>query len=402
MSGPFTALRIGQELDRFASFLDEREYSERTIDSYRAYVTRFLGSGYHTEGSDLRGQIEEFLIHEDLSGQCDFKGRRASLRAYFRFVMQAPYPKTRTEESFGEVEELLEGFRRFQRTVKFMAEANVASEANRVRPFLVWVYKKLPKGLPNIRAKDIRDYLISETAHLRPSTKARLATLIRNFFRYLEFTEASVDPSIVKLQLSPTTYSDSVVPTVLEDEALESLENCFDRDQPAGIRDYAIAQCFLQTGIRCSEVADLSLDDFEWSNGLVHIRNTKTRVDRVLPVSSTLGEAIVAYVRDSRPESASRTLFLRFRHNRGEPMGTEQIRGAMRRAYKKAGIPESITGTHILRRTVATKIYRNGSSLKAVADVLGHESLESTTRYTKVDTGMLAHAAGAWPGGGDS
>ena len=119
-------------------------------------------------------------------------------------------------------------------------------------------------------------------------------------------------------------------------------------------------------------------------------------------MSSALGEAIVAYVRNSRPESTGRTLFVRFKHTRGEPMGTEQTRGVMRRAYKKAGICESITGTHILRRTVATKMYRNGSSLKAVADVLGHESLESTTRYTRVDTEMLIHAAGAWPGGGDS
>ncbi len=285
-----------------------------------------------------------------------------------------------------------------------MTEGNAASEANQVRPFVIWIYKRLPRGFgaSDAKARDVRDYLTSETTHLRSSTKARLATSIRNFFRYLQFTQASVDPSIFRLQLSPTTYSDSVVPTVLEDEALESLQNCFDRSHPAGIRDYAIAQCFLQTGIRCSEVADLSLDDFEWPNGIVHIRNTKTRVDRALPISSALGEAIVAYVRDSRPESASRTLFLRFKHSRGEPMGTEQIRGAMRRAYKRAGIPESTTGTHILRRTVATKIYMNGSSLKAVADVLGHESLESTTRYTKVDTGMLSHVAGAWPGGGDS
>lgn len=116
-------------------------------------------------------------------------------------------------------------------------------------------------------------------------------------------------------------------------------------------------------------------------------------------MSSTFGEAIVNYLRNSRPISESRVLFVRFSHAQGAPMGRSQVRSVMRRAYKRAGISESVTGTHILRRTIASKIYKNGASLKMVADILGHQSLESTAVYTKIDTEGLLQAAGVWPGG---
>ena len=152
-------------------------------------------------------------------------------------------------------------------------------------------------------------------------------------------------------------------------------------------------------GLRCSEVAGLTLDDFDWVNGIINIKNTKTYTDRALPMSPAFGKAITEYLLNSRPSSKSRVLFVRFSHIQGEPMGREQIRSAARRAYKRAGICKSITGTHILRRTVASKIYKKGCTLKMVADILGHESLDSTAIYTKIDTQMLLEAAGIWPGG---
>jgi site-specific recombinase XerD len=78
-------------------------------------------------------------------------------------------------------------------------------------------------------------------------------------------------------------------------------------------------------------------------------------------------------------------------------MGCEQIRGVVRRVYAKTGADIQSTGTHILRRTAATKLYNAGNSLKMTADILGHESLDSTTRYTKADIVRLAQVAAPWP-----
>ena len=79
-------------------------------------------------------------------------------------------------------------------------------------------------------------------------------------------------------------------------------------------------------------------------------------------------------------------------------MGASQIRGAVRRVYEKSGAEIASTGTHILRRTAGTLLYNAGNSLKLTADILGHESLDSTVRYTKADIAGLRQAAGLWPG----
>lgn len=164
-----------------------------------------------------------------------------------------------------------------------------------------------------------------------------------------------------------------------------------------GIRDYAIALCFTELGLRASEVASLSLDDINWRECKIIIKKTKTHTERELPLSLKLGQAVVRYLKDSRPKTLERLVFVRFAHHCGEAMGREQIRGTIRRAYARAGISPTITGTHILRHSKAKNMYENGSSLKMIADVLGHESIDSTVIYTKVSRSALYCVVCPWP-----
>jgi site-specific recombinase XerD len=114
-----------------------------------------------------------------------------------------------------------------------------------------------------------------------------------------------------------------------------------------------------------------------------------------------LGNAITGYLKNDRPKTVSRTLFIRFKHIRGEPMGVSQIRGVVRRVYAKSGADIHSTGTHILRRTAATKIYNAGNPLKMIADILGHGSLDSTVCYVKADMAGLRQVAAPWPQAAD-
>jgi len=149
-------------------------------------------------------------------------------------------------------------------------------------------------------------------------------------------------------------------------------------------------------GLRCSEVANLTLDDFDWSQGIIIIRKTKTHSERSLPLHKTTGEAIQAYLMHSRPITMERILFVRFKNVKGFSMGTSQIRGTVRIAAVKAGL-ENFTGTHMLRYSAAKEMICNGVDLKTIADVLGHESIETTSIYTKLDFTQLKDVAGVWP-----
>ena len=119
----------------------------------------------------------------------------------------------------------------------------------------------------------------------------------------------------------------------------------------------------------------------------------------MLPLSAKLWSALIEYLTQARPQTSCRTLFVRFSHPYGEPMRCSHIRGVVRRNGAKAGLEDSASGTHILRRTAATKLYNSGNSLKRTADILGHESLDSTTHYAKADVAGLLTVAAPWPGG---
>ena len=114
--------------------------------------------------------------------------------------------------------------------------------------------------------------------------------------------------------------------------------------------------------------------------------------------SYSCGQAIYEYIKKARPDSTNRSIFLRFAHQRGQAMGREQIRGTVRRAYARAGITTTITGTHILRHSKAKDMYESGSSLKVIADVLGHESIDTTVIYTKVASSQLQCVTCPWIG----
>lgn len=172
-----------------------------------------------------------------------------------------------------------------------------------------------------------------------------------------------------------------------------------DGNTATGKRNRCIILCFTELALRCSEVAALTLDDLNWHCGYVTVRNTKNGSERILPLPAMMGNALVGYLAQARPQTSCRTLFVRFSHMRGEPMGCSQVRGVICRNSMKAGLEDNACGTHILRRTAATKLYNSGNSLKLVADILGHESLDSTTYYAKTDVARLLLVSSPWPGG---
>ena len=112
---------------------------------------------------------------------------------------------------------------------------------------------------------------------------------------------------------------------------------------------------------------------------------------------ATLPLVLSSYLRKGRLPGASASLFVRHRALRGSPMRVHHVRGAMRRAFARAGIRSG--KIHILRHTLATRLHASGVGIKQVADLLGHQSLDTTARYARVDLEQLRQATLPWPGG---
>jgi integrase len=135
-------------------------------------------------------------------------------------------------------------------------------------------------------------------------------------------------------------------------------------------------------GLRSCEVRVLRHDDISWSHDEITIFAPKTGRRRKLPLTRPVGEAILDYLREERPPSHLREVFLSSRPPHG-PLRSK-INRWLGRCFDKAGIEVPRRGAHTLRHSLAVHLLRSGETLKSIGDVLGHRSPDTTFIYTKL------------------
>lgn len=185
------------------------------------------------------------------------------------------------------------------------------------------------------------------------------------------------------------------LPEVLTDTEIDQLLRSFDQPFPSRRRAYAMARCLVDLGLRCSEVVNLRLEDINWADGTICLFRTKGRRSDVLPLPAATGSAIAAYLREERPQTSNRAIFVRHVAPYDEPIEKGVVRRAVLAGYRRCGWTR--TGVHILRHSVASRLLRTGAPMKDIADVLRHRSLDTSAIYAKVDLTKLAAVALPWP-----
>lgn len=322
---------------------------------------------------------------------------QSGLRHWLRFLRLRKLCPLPPQSRFPLVDQQVQSFDRFLREVRGLAEATRRYDRRHIRQFLEWRFGRGSLRYERLRPKDLADYLHERSQTLKPSTLQLYASSVRRFLRFLRM-QGITSPGLEKAILTPATHGPIALPkTFTDQERSRLLRRGFNRRSDAGRRDHAMALCQLELGLRAGEVARLRLEDLDWSEGVLIIRQSKSRRERRLPLSVSVGRALSAYIKHSRPDSTNREVFLRHFHPVGMPLSSETVRGAMREAYRRAGLARSWTGTHVLRRTFATRLLQRGAGLKAIADLLGHRGLDTTTAYTRIDLAQLRRVALPWP-----
>ncbi|MGB9275619.1 MAG: tyrosine-type recombinase/integrase [Terrimicrobiaceae bacterium] len=187
-------------------------------------------------------------------------------------------------------------------------------------------------------------------------------------------------------------------PQILSERQQRELRASFRRTSPEGKRDYAMTLCMLDLGLRGCEVVALRLQDIDWQGRRLHIPATKTGQGRLLPIPRRIFAALRDYVENGRPAAeAFDHVFVRHPRRIGHPLSRSALKAMVSRAYQRCGFPESWSGTHRLRHTFASRLYKRGAQMKSLADFLGHRCLNSTNDYTQVDLQVLRSLAQPWP-----
>lgn len=231
---------------------------------------------------------------------------------------------------------------------------------------------------------DIRAFLASRHGEDTNATIQRKLSVLRRFFEWLhETSEIDVDP-MTKIE-NPKTEK-SLPDPINVDEALDLIKN--GATGPMKARDRAILELFYAAGLRVSELANLNVSDLDLKAETVRVFG-KGRKERLLPIHQKCVLSIQKWM-DEYPsavlmhEAQVKPLFV---GSRGKRINVRVVRKMVSEAAARLGMGD--LHPHQLRHSFASHLLENGANLRAIQSLLGHESLSTTQRYTKVNLDHL-------------
>jgi integrase len=292
----------------------------------------------------------------------------------------------------------LERFNVHLQEVCGLAPSTRTSRRMWVSKFLLHHFGRTPVEIGRLKPRDIANFVVRQADSYKPGTVGVLGCALRSYLRFRVLRSGDQVEALMAAVPTPAHWRLATLPAHLTPEEVDGFLNAFDPHSATGRRGYAMARCLVDMGLRASEVAAIQLDDLNWQEGTLKLDGGKSRRADMLPLPDATGRAIVEYLCDARPRSVSRALFVRHRAPFDVPVTASTVRCAVRMAFTRCGLAGRYTGTHVLRHTAATRMRCAGTSLKEIADVLRHRSLDTTTIYTKVDLPRLAAVAAPWPG----
>lgn len=386
---------LGREAIRLVLSLRGRGYDER----YRrecAHAVVHLGRVLQEAQGEVSARhldeaiIEEFIC-KHLPVCCCYHRRRrpgrravpvrrglAKLLAMLREEGTIP-PPVSTEPIY---HELIEGYCRFLRDDRGLAENTIVSYGRYVRDFLISRGDAVSADkLAQLTADDLLVFGRERGASLGVPAWNHVALSLSAFWRWLDLRGHGTRHLIGTVPLR-RQYRLADVPCALGWNQVQQLLSVVDRREINGRRNYAMLLLAATYGLRSCEIRALRLQDIRWDGDELTIFSPKTGRTRKLPLTRPVGEALVEYLREERPAAHHRQIFLSSRAPHG-PLRSKIDRW-LARCFDKAGIKAPRRGAHILRHSLAIHLLRGGETLKSIGDVLGHRSTETTFIYTKL------------------
>ncbi|MDB2657230.1 site-specific tyrosine recombinase XerD [Crocinitomicaceae bacterium] len=224
---------------------------------------------------------------------------------------------------------------------------------------------------------------------LSARTQARILSGVKQFFRFLLLEgELKTDPS----ELLEMPKIGKKLPEVMTIEEVDSLLAIIDLSTPEGHRNKAILETLYSCGLRVSELVNLKYEDIFFDEGFLRVIGKGSK-QRLVPVSPSVAKEIELYevaTRNHMNIKPGNESFV-FLNRRGAKLTRVMIFTIIKNLVEKAGIRKNIS-PHTFRHSFATHLLEGGANLRAIQEMLGHESITTTEIYTHLDQGYLKEA----------
>ncbi|MEH6656746.1 site-specific tyrosine recombinase [Leeuwenhoekiella marinoflava] len=282
----------------------------------------------------------------------------------------------------------LTDYKLFLKLERGLSENSVINYGLDVAKLINWINENSVKENPlSIHRERLQEFIYAKAKTLNAASQARLISGLKGYFDYLVFEDYRRD--------NPTDLIESPkvgrkLPDTLSEKEIDSIIESIDLSTPQGERNRAIIETLYGCGLRVSELLNLKLSDLFFDEGYILVtgKGEKQRFVPIAPITQKYIDIYINEIRaheDPKPEFTN-TLFL---NRRGAQLTRAMIFTIVRNHTQKAGIKKKIS-PHTFRHSFATHLLQNGADLRAIQQMLGHESITTTEVYMHVDRTHLA------------
>jgi integrase/recombinase XerD len=285
-------------------------------------------------------------------------------------------------------EDSKKGYENYLRLEKSLSQNSVAAYINDINKLIGFLDKDFKKTAPDrVKLSHLKSFVewLNERG-VSPRTQARTISGIKSFYKYL-LIEGKITSDPTALLESPKIGRK--LPDILSMEEIDSLIEAVDLDKAEGQRNKAMLETLYSCGLRVSELVNLKLTNLFFDQGFVKIEG-KADKERLVPVSKRAIEEINKYLNSYRKtlkisKESENILFL---NRRGKKLSRVMIFTIIKNLADKIGLEKKIS-PHTFRHSFATHLINGGADLRAVQEMLGHESILTTEIYTHLDRDYL-------------
>lgn len=245
---------------------------------------------------------------------------------------------------------------------------------------------KIDTGPIEIEETVLERFVYSSAQHMAPRSQARMISGLRNFFDYLIFEDLRKE--------NPTDLLESPkigrkLPDTLSESEINQIISSIDLSKPEGERNRAMLETMYSCGLRVSEMIGLKISDLFFDEGFIKVTG-KGNKQRFVPINNYMIKLIETYkdlIRSGikTQKGFEDTLFL---NRRGKQLSRNMVFMILKENTQKAGISKNVS-PHTLRHSFATHLLENGADLRAIQQMLGHESITTTEIYMHLDKSHL-------------
>ena len=269
-----------------------------------------------------------------------------------------------------------------------LSENSISNYTFDINKLVKWLVLNNIKTSPiNIKKETLQEFIYNIAKELNPRSQSRIISGLKGFFNYLIFEEyRATNP----LDLIESPKIGRKLPDTLSIEEIDTIISIIDLSKPQGERNRAIIEALYGCGLRVSELISLKISDLFFDEGFIKVTG-KGNKQRFVPIGSLTIKFIDIYRNEIRVHqvikpNAQDTLFL---NRRGNELTRSMIFHIVKELTEKAGIQKNIS-PHTFRHSFATHLLENGADLRAIQQMLGHESITTTEIYTHLDKRHLS------------